>query len=80
MDETAVIHLECEQGHSSDIQMYGYDLDGAQQIASLMDGTSEYYVSSPRDDPKSMLAHCAVCDTLITASVTMVKGDTETEL
>lgn len=55
--------------HEQRIPVQFYDENGAKQLASILDGTDECYVESPRDNPNSVLAHCRVCGALIDATV-----------
>ena len=55
------ILARCTNGHESKITVSGYHRDDAVQLARVMDGTSDLYISSPRGDADSGIGRCGIC-------------------
>lgn len=68
--EAIVITAKCAQGHSQTLGVGpGMDLVWARHLAGLMDGTSDFYVHSPRGDDSSLIGRCGICGSQIDCKV-----------
>jgi hypothetical protein len=70
-DEEGGIEAVCGNGHVQRISLQGYTRQYAEQLAGLMDGTSDLYHTKPRDNPiiGSPLGRCGICGSWIECSV-----------
>lgn len=70
MDEdNQLIVFTCAGGHKTFVAVAGYDREGAEELARILDGTADIYIADERSDPKSPIAHCGICGDVLTASV-----------
>ena len=62
---------EADPGHRWEIPLEGFSREYAEQLAGIMDGTSPFYISPPRETPVdgSMMARCEVCGGWFRATV-----------
>jgi hypothetical protein len=65
------IDARCSNGHVQQIVLSGYTREHAQQLAALMDGTSELYFYKPREHPVegSKIGRCDICDGWVECSL-----------
>lgn len=64
------ITAKCAEGHSQTLGVGpGLDLVRAKHLAGLMDGTSDFYVNSPRGDDSSLIGRCGICRSQIDCTV-----------
>ena len=68
-DYTVVVRCTICKGEDH-LQLQGYDEERAKSVAALLDGTSPFYVHSPRDeDSSSVIARCVSCGGILDAEV-----------
>ena len=63
------INVVCENGHQQDIICRDVNKFQVELYAKLLDGTSDIYVTDPRQNPKSRIAKCAICRALYDCQV-----------
>jgi hypothetical protein len=68
MNKTISVTATCTEGHKQTIQVYGMAMEWAKAWAALMDGTSAFYVASPRGTD-SMIGKCGICGSQIDCTV-----------
>lgn len=65
-----VLTAICEEGHKQSLQIgKGMSVEWALALAGLMDGTSSFYVHSPRCDESSLIGKCGICGSQINCKV-----------
>jgi hypothetical protein len=68
-----IVEVVCESdpSHRAQVRVEGVSREYAEQLAGIMDGTSEFYLYTPRDNPTpgSHLAHCQICGGWFRATV-----------
>jgi hypothetical protein len=74
MNKTISVTAACANGHKQTVQVYGMAMEWAKAWAALMDGSSSFYVASPRGTD-SMIGKCGICGTQIDCTVEEVSGD-----
>lgn len=65
---TIVVHCTLCKGEDH-LQLQSVDLATAKTLASLLDGTSSFFICSPRDQHGSVVARCVQCGGVIDAVV-----------
>jgi hypothetical protein len=68
MNKTISVTATCANGHKQTVQVYGMAMEWAKAWAALMDGSSSFYVASPRGTD-SMIGKCGICGTQIDCAV-----------
>ena len=69
-EKVITITAKCAEGHSQTLGVGpGLDLVWAKHLAGLMDGTSDFYVNSPRGDASSLIGKCGICGSQIDCTV-----------
>lgn len=68
-----IIEVVCEAdaSHHAQLRVEGVSREYAKRLAGIMDGTSEFYLYRPRDNPtpSSNLARCEICGAWFHATV-----------
>lgn len=59
----------CEEGHTQQLHVDGMTREWAESLAGLMDGTSSFYIRSPRSDDSSLIGKCGICGSQINCKV-----------
>jgi hypothetical protein len=53
------VTFRCEDGHEQTLDYHGVSRQYVETFAGLMDGTSPFYVSDPREDGVTQIGRCA---------------------
>lgn len=61
-----VIHATCDSGHEERLRV-ARAFEWVESLASLLDGTSPFYVNPPADE--SMIGKCGICGSPIHCTV-----------
>ncbi len=63
--------ITCENGHQQTIYLPDHSETEARMLGAIMDGTSDFFVSKPREHPLegSRLAKCGICDAWFTCQI-----------
>lgn len=65
-----ILTAVCEEGHVQKLQIDGaMGMEWAQSLGGLMDGTSSFYIKSPRGDDSSLIGKCGICGSQINCKV-----------
>lgn len=57
-----ILSAICEEGHTQELMIDGsMGVEWAQSLAGLMDGTSSFYIRSPRGDDATLIGKCGIC-------------------
>jgi hypothetical protein len=65
-----LVSARCRGGHTQKLTIGPCTKEWAESLAGLLDGTHPLYVTSPRDDANSQIAHCLTCGSLVDCTVT----------
>jgi hypothetical protein len=68
MNETISVTATCTNGHKQTVAVFGMATEWVKAWAALMDGTSPFYVASPRGTD-SMIGKCGICGSQIDCTV-----------
>ena len=63
------IEFKCENGHAEVLTFKGMDREYAVEFARICDGSSEFFIKSPRGDPQSLIGKCGICKGQVTCTV-----------
>jgi len=62
------IRITCASGHTQTIEVEGCSKEWAEDFASLLDGTSKFFIHPP--GPDSLLSKCGRCGATVRCQVT----------
>ncbi len=57
-----IVQCECPRGHKQTIEYVGERREIVEDFASILDGSSPWFVIDPRRDKHSQIGRCMVCN------------------